>query len=533
MQNRRHEAPPGLEHGLDFSMLQSYSRILPAPQFVLLNLALGIGHFLVLLNAGAYLPMLPYVSGSMGEGIAYVVWGQSDYFTAMGSAFLIARPLMQRYGPKNVAIFAYLLFSASSISALLSVSHFAVFTAIRVVQGFAAGISIIPSFFLLLEYYREEKQQTAISLWGLALFIPFSIGPALGGWLAYKMGDWRLLFFFSCFISLLVAGILWALLADWEDKTDRSASPPYRLFFLFFAAAITLQEFFDVGLLSDLSSRFPELWWLFIAFALLSWLFWFENGRSANPLVRFSLYSRPNYASGMLILCLAFMAFQGAVVQYVIRLQVVEGYTAWHAGLLFLPVFVFSKPLSILAQYLIREGADPRLLASLSFSGFSVCFWWISGYMRPATWETLLLPQFLMGAALGLFFVSMTAISLGHVSKAEQMHAVDLLNTARNLSAGLAITFSDIGWDRLSDLELNRLDSPDVSNSWRFASSFEGPARLLHEKIGLEASLLTLNDLFYLLSLFFVILAASIWLFRRQVSKDPDMTLLENLGEEP
>ena len=153
--------------------------------------------------------------------------------------------------------------------------------------------------------------------------------------------------------------------------------------------------------------------------------------------------------------------------------------------------------------------------------------------MRPATWETLLLPQFLMGAALGLFFVSMTAISLGNVPKAEQMHAVDLLNTARNLSAGLAITFSDIGWDRLSDLELNRLDSPDASNSWRFASSFDGPARLLHEKIGLEASLLTLNDLFYLLSLFFVILAASIWFFRRQIRQDPDMTLLENLGEEP
>ncbi|MHB1100024.1 MAG: hypothetical protein ACYCZR_10760, partial [Burkholderiales bacterium] len=65
------------------------------------------------------------------------------------------------------------------------------------------------------------------------------------------------------------------------------------------------------------------------------------------------------------------------------------------------------------------------------------------------------------------------------------------------------------------------------------ASSFDGPARLLHEKIGLEASLLTFNDLFYLLSLVFVILSASIWLFRRQIRQDPDMTLLENLGEEP
>ncbi|MHB1676506.1 MAG: hypothetical protein ACYCSS_03060 [Sulfuriferula sp.] len=50
-----------------------YSHIPPGSQFVLLNLALNVGHFLVLLNAGAYLPMLPYVSCSMGEGIGFAV----------------------------------------------------------------------------------------------------------------------------------------------------------------------------------------------------------------------------------------------------------------------------------------------------------------------------------------------------------------------------------------------------------------------------------------------------------------------------
>lgn len=505
----------------------------------MLNLALGVGHLLVLLNAGAYLPMLPYISGDMGESIAYVVWSQSDYFTAMGAAFLIARPLMGRYGPKNVAILAYLLFAAASFAALCTIPYFPLYTLARIVQGFAAGISITPSFFLLLEYYRADRQKTAIALWSLASFVPFSIGPVLGGWLAYEMGDWRLLFIFSSLIALLIAAMLWALLADWEDKFAAviSFTPSLWLFLLFFAAALAIQAFFDVGLLSDLSSRFSALWGIFFVFALLAWIFWFYNSRSGDPLIRLSLFTYPDYAFGLLILCLAFMGFQGAVVQYIIRFQLVEGYTAWHVGLLFLPVFVFSKPLSILAQHLIQKGRDPRLLASLSLVGFAVCFWWISGYIRPASWATQLWPQFLMGAALGLLFAAMTAISISHIPRHDQMHAVDVLNSVRNLAAGLAITFSDIGWDRLSAYEQNKLSSPDASNSWRFAALFRQPsaAHLLHESMGLEAARLTFNDLFHLLALLFIILAILVWLARPAIpkKKDPDWVIFENLGEAP
>ncbi len=515
-----------------------YSRILPPSQFILLNFALGTGHFLVLLNAGAYLPMLPYISGSAGEAIGYVEWGQIDYFTAMGASMLIARPIMQRFGPKNSALFAYLLFSASSFAALFAIPFFSLYTSIRIVQGISAGISIVPSFFLLLEYYRESEQKTAVSLWSLALFVPYTIGPALGGWFAYEMGDWRLLFEASSAISLAISAVIWALLADWEDKAEksnRSFLSSLFLFVLFLSASITLLSFFDVGILTDLTSNETLLWRLFMAFLLCSWLFWLKNGESRPPLIRFSLFKHANYGFSMLILCLSFMGFQGSIVQYLLRLQLVEGYTAWHAGLIFLPLFVFSKPLNILAQKLIHGGLDPRLPASMALCGFAASFWWISEYIRPATWESLLWPQFLMGAAMGLFFVSMTALALSHIPKKDQAHAVDMLNAFRTLSAALAITISDIAWDRINDYEQNRLASPDSSNAMRYALFLDhhSALHLMHEKLSLEAEFLTLNDFFYLLSLFFVVLAATVWVLRPDARKDPDMVILENLGEEP
>ncbi|EEF25525.1 Multidrug resistance protein B, putative, partial [Ricinus communis] len=246
--------------------------------FVLLNFALGIGHFITILSAGAYLPMLPYVAGSIGEGLAYAVWGQSNYFIAMGAAFLFARPLMARIGARNAAVTAYLLFAAASLLVLLSVNCYPIFTFARTMQGLAAGLSLSPSLTLLLEHYKKSHQKVGVTLWGLAVFAPFSIGPALGGYFAYRLGDWRWLFVVSFAASMVVVSILWAILGDKTGILQASTKPrslksTFKSFLLFLGAAVALQEFFDIGLISDLSSKESTLWWVGITFLWLATMF--------------------------------------------------------------------------------------------------------------------------------------------------------------------------------------------------------------------------------------------------------------------
>lgn len=521
------------------------SKDLPTTQFLLLNIVLGIGHFITILNAGAYLPMLPYVAGSIGEGLPYAVWGQSNYFTAMGAAFLIARPLMRRFGPRDTAISAYLLFAVSSLIILLTTSVYPLMTAARTLQGFSAGLSLAPSLFFLLNHYKKSQHSVAIALWGIAAFTPFSIGPALGGYCAYVLGDWRILFAVSAGLSLLVAGVIWAILEEPEPDIDITyfISPHLYLFFLFIGAGITLQLFFNVGLISALTSQGYELWLCAVAFMTFTSLFWFKNRNHDNPLIKLQLFKYPNYAFGMLILCLAFMAFQSSVVQYLIRLQTVEGYTAWHAGLIFLPLFVFSKPINVWAQYLLHHGHDPRLLACISFFAFAVSFWWMSRFARPAPWESLIWPQFLEGAALGLLLISMTTIALSNVPTNDQLHAIDILNTFRNISAGLAITFSDIAWDRYIAHVKSYLTAPASMNQEFLATNIlhatpsdDSVRHLLHQKIMSQSGLLTLNAMFHTLALIFALLALIIWFAspKHIVHKTTELdSVVESLGEEP
>jgi DHA2 family multidrug resistance protein len=144
---------------------------------------------------------------------------------------------------------------------------------------------------------------------------------------------------------------------------------------------------------------------------------------------------------------------------------------------------------------------------------------------------------------MGLLLISMTTIALGNVPAEEQLHAVDILNTFRNISAGLAITLSDIGWDHYV---------ANVKNYITFQSSFSKEAltahfyglgltepeiqHVFHLKVNSVSGLLTLNAMFYTLTLIFILLGLLVWwanpkhIVHKATVQD---SVVESLGEEP
>jgi hypothetical protein len=73
-----------------------------------LNLTIGLGHFLVLFNTGAYLPMIPRVAGSLGVDPVYVDWTQANFFLAMALAFPTAAWFLNRWGEMRSLLGAFL-----------------------------------------------------------------------------------------------------------------------------------------------------------------------------------------------------------------------------------------------------------------------------------------------------------------------------------------------------------------------------------------------------------------------------------------
>jgi len=73
-------------------MTVAYAERLSGWRFILFNIVLSLGHIIVLFNVGAYIAVLPHVTGDLGGVLpSFGTWGQTYFIIALALAFPVAR----------------------------------------------------------------------------------------------------------------------------------------------------------------------------------------------------------------------------------------------------------------------------------------------------------------------------------------------------------------------------------------------------------------------------------------------------------
>jgi DHA2 family multidrug resistance protein len=100
-----------------------FSKRLKGWRFVLFNVVLGLGHAVVLFGAGAYIALLPHVTGDLGGLLpSFGTWAQTDFMIALALAFPIARWLGCRVGEYRLFIAAFVMYGVASYLCAISQS---------------------------------------------------------------------------------------------------------------------------------------------------------------------------------------------------------------------------------------------------------------------------------------------------------------------------------------------------------------------------------------------------------------------------
>lgn len=107
--------------------------------FILFNVTLGLGHIVVMFNAGSYVALLPHVSGDL-EGVlpSFLTWAQTDFMIALALGIPIGRTLAGRFGNYRVFMIAFVVYAGASYVGAISQTHCQFLNA-RILQGFAGG----------------------------------------------------------------------------------------------------------------------------------------------------------------------------------------------------------------------------------------------------------------------------------------------------------------------------------------------------------------------------------------------------------
>lgn len=490
-------------------------------RFLLFNAILGLGHVVVLFNVASYVALIPHAAGDLG-GVrpSFGTWAQTDFMIGLALAFPLGRWLSARVGDCRLLVAAFVVYAGASWLCAVSPS-LSLFLPSRILLGLVGGLTVPLVQSMLLHEYPDRLKPVGLAVWGLFTLLPFTVGFPLGGWVADELG-WRRLFIWNIPAALLVAGAVGALLYG-RGIERREARLDFVGSLLLGAVLLGLQTILNMGNDFDWLDA-PLLQGLLAAVlvALPCLLIW-EWGEP-DPALDIRLFRHRNFAVGVLCLTAGFFCVQGLLSLFVVQLQVLLGYSASLAGMVFFSMLLPAAPAMALMHALCAR-IDARLLVSLNCLGFAYTYYWIGLFDDPFSYDQIVWPMLLQGVFLGAFFTPLAVLTLHGLAGERARRASETANLLRLAAGALGIAFQGVVLFRRTPF--HQLHLADHFGGRTF-SSFDGLQRLtasLQEQglsaeaaqaklaglIRQEAGILGLNDAFLLASALFLALAAIVW----------------------
>jgi DHA2 family multidrug resistance protein len=346
------------------------------------------------------------------------------------------------------------------------------------------------------------------------------VGPILGGWITDNI-HWSWIFYLNVPVGILVALLAWVLLKDRETITEKLPIDVIGLILLAFGVT-ALQIMLDKG--SDdawFQSSFIIVMGV-IAFVALSFLVSWEL-TDKHPVIDLTLFKRRNFTVATLAITLGYMAYFGGIVVFPLWLQNYHGYSATWAGLAMSSLGIMAFIASPIVGRL-TDRFDLRILVTAGLLIFAFLSFIKGSFNVDATFAQLFLARLPWGMGSTLFLIPLLTLSLSGLGRDRMASASGLFNFMRLLALSFGTSLSQTLWHRRSNLHDHHLTAginafnPAVRHWLHRAheagmSQMQALAHLTHS-ISSQASLLGLNDMYWLAGWTFLGLTVLIWFSR-------------------
>ena len=175
-------------------------------------LAVVIPTFMEVLDTTIANVALRYIAGGLSAAVIDSEWVLTSYLAANATILPISGWISARLGRRNYFLLSIAVFTIASglCGMATSLGQIILF---RVIQGLAGGGLQPCSQGVLMDAFPEEKQGTAMTLFGVAAIIAPIVGPTLGGWLCVDY-NWRWIFLVNVPIGLLSLVAAYAVVED-------------------------------------------------------------------------------------------------------------------------------------------------------------------------------------------------------------------------------------------------------------------------------------------------------------------------------
>ena len=487
-------------------------------QFVLGTFAVALATFMNVLDSSIANVAIPTMSGDLGVSVDEGTWVITLFAAANAVSIPLTGWLTQRVGQVKLFVIAILLFVVASAVCGLA-PNLPLLLVARVVQGAVAGPLVPLSQALLLSSFPRNKSSSALSLWAMTATVGPIAGPALGGWITDNY-SWSWIFYVNVPVGLFAAAVIWALYRKRETPSRKLPVDKVGLMSLIVWVG-ALQIMLDKG--KDLDWFHSPMIWALTSVALVGFIFFvIWELTEAKPIVDLRLFKGRNFLGGTIAISIGYAIFFANLVILPTWIQEYLGYPAVDAGLVVAPLGIFAVFLApVMGKIMPRS--DTRVLATLAFLCFAGVFLMRSWYTTNVDVYTLVLPTLLQGIPVALFFTPLTAIILSGLPP-EKIPAAAGLSSFARIFAGAAGTsmLSTIWNDRTIQHHAQLAERTSVNNpayvhalaniQTTLHMSFFKAQVFFETQLSAQASMLGLNDVFWLSAVIFVLIIPLIWI---------------------
>jgi len=393
-----------------------------------------VSYFMILLDNSIIFTALPKIHAAMQFSPAGLAWVQDAYTLVFGGLLLLGARAGDLLGRRRVFVFGLAVFALASLLVGLAPAGWWLITA-RGVQGVGAAIVAPSSLSLLTASFTGRRERAkAVALYGATAGIGASLGLVIGGALADWV-SWRAGFF----VNVPVAAAMIVLAPRFLTESTRSRGR----FDLTGAVCATVGAGALVyGIIDSAGSGWGTAATVvpLLAGAVLIAALVLAESRAAEPVMPLRLFASRARAGAYL----ARMLYLGAMIGFFFYatqyLQGVLGFSAFQAGVAFLPMTVVNFAVAMTIPGLTaRLGQAVPLTAGVAATLAGMA-WLAQVQVTSSYWTSIAMPMVLIGAGQGLAFAPLTSAGIAGVGARDAGAASGLLNTFHQLGMALGLS---------------------------------------------------------------------------------------------
>ena len=476
---------------------------------------------------------LDHIRGSLSAGIDESTWTITSYLVSNAIIIPMTGWLSRLFGRKRYLIFSISLFTLSSLLCgfAWNLQSLVLF---RIFQGIGGGALQPISQSVLFETFPRKQHGMAMAIFGVGIMFGPIIGPLLGGWITDNW-SWHWIFFINIPIGIIsILLVMFFIIDPPYMKRMKMKIDYWGLTFLVLGLGC-LQVVLDKGGREDwFSSNF--IIWLSLISAVSLILFIITELFAEHPVMNLKAFKNLTFSTGNVVMFFAFFNLFGSIVLLPIFLQTLMGYTSTLAGVVLGPGGIATLIAMPIAGRLITK-MNPKILLGFGILVSAYSTHLMSQFTLAADFNTIIWTRIILGVGMGFLFIPLTTLTMSGVKKEDMGNATAIYNLLRNLGGSFGVAFITTMIARRSQFHQNHLVEHLTPFDVNYQTVLSRISQFLHlrgveesssQHAGLsaiygqllrQASMLSFNDAFYLLSLLMVCTLPLLLLIRKSAIK--------------